>query len=224
MKILYAFLRSHYLRAGHTGLIIIIEAKKCKRFFSFAYNFHDALSCFDLHLAGEHEPQVILGIYRQVLNQATPEVFTEVRHLIGQAFQRRNEPLELPPADAALPDFGGKGVTLGCGRLEPADHLVVPEIVGNLVLRDPRVLGDKLLHGVMIEKLTTVLLPLDRVTTENVWNRKNVLPFYYHERFKRLCINVFSSLSVRDFCITGQSVKICGIGHSRAGTVMIITV
>ncbi len=58
------------------------------------------LGC-NFHLTGEHEPQVILGIYRQVLNQATPEVFTEVRHLIGQAFQRRNEPLELPPADAA---------------------------------------------------------------------------------------------------------------------------
>ena len=43
MKILYAFLRSHYLRAGHTGLNIIIETKKCKRFFSFAYNFTDFL-------------------------------------------------------------------------------------------------------------------------------------------------------------------------------------
>ena len=98
-------------------------------FFSFAYNFCDALSCFDLHLAGQHEPQVILGIYRQVLNQATPEVFTEVRHLIGQAFQRRNEPLELPPADAALPNFSGKGVLLRLGSLVPADHLVVPPVV-----------------------------------------------------------------------------------------------
>ena len=80
-------------------------------------NFSDALSCFDLHLAGEHESQVIFGVHRQVLDQATPEVFTEVRHLIGQAFQRRDEPLELPPADAALPDFGGKGVPLGIARL-----------------------------------------------------------------------------------------------------------
>ena len=107
-------------------------------------NFCDALSCFDLHLTGEHEPQVILGIYRQVLNQATPEVFTEVRHLIGQAFQRRDEPLELPPADAALPDFPCKGVPLRLGRLVPADHLVVPAVVVILVLRDPRVLGVRL--------------------------------------------------------------------------------
>ena len=66
----------------------------------------------DLHLAWEHESHIVLGIYRQVLNHATPEVFTEVRHLIGQAFQRRDEPLEFPPADAARPDFCGKGVLL----------------------------------------------------------------------------------------------------------------
>ena len=91
-------------------------------------NFCDVLSCFDLHLTGEHEPQVILGIYRQVLNQATPEVFTEIRHLIGQAFQCSDESLELTSADAALLDFRRKGVPLCLGGLEAADHLVVPRL------------------------------------------------------------------------------------------------
>ena len=52
-----------------------------------------------LHLARKHEPQVVFSVHRQVFDQATPEVLAEVRHLVGQAFQRRDEPLELPPAD-----------------------------------------------------------------------------------------------------------------------------
>ncbi len=70
-----------------------------------------------LHLAGEHEPQVIFGVHSQVFDQASPKGLAEVRHLVGQAFQRRDKPLEFPPADAALPDFGGTGVTLGIARL-----------------------------------------------------------------------------------------------------------
>ena len=71
----------------------------------------------DLQLAWEHEPQVVFGVHRQVFDQAAPEILAEVRHLVGQAFQRRDEPFEFPPADAALPDFGGKGVPLGIARL-----------------------------------------------------------------------------------------------------------
>ena len=77
---------------------------------------------FNLHHAGQHEPQVILGVDRQVLHQASPKLLAEVRHHVGQAFQRRDEPLELPPADAALPDFSGKGVPLRLGGLIPADQ------------------------------------------------------------------------------------------------------
>ena len=46
------------------------------------------------------------------VDQSPDHSFVVVRFLFGQAFQRRDEPLELPPADAALPDFGGKGVSL----------------------------------------------------------------------------------------------------------------
>ena len=49
VKILYAFLRSHYLRAGHTGLIVIIETKRCKRFFSFAYSFCEIIFVMHSH-------------------------------------------------------------------------------------------------------------------------------------------------------------------------------
>ena len=45
-------------------------------------------SGFHLHLAGEHELQVVLGVDRQVFDQVAPEVLAEVRHLIRQAFQR----------------------------------------------------------------------------------------------------------------------------------------
>ena len=73
----------------------------------------------DLHLAWEHEPQVALGVDRQ----AAPERLVEVRHLVGQAFQRRDEPLEFPPADAALPDFCGKGVLLSlCTETKKPRH------------------------------------------------------------------------------------------------------
>jgi hypothetical protein len=47
-----------------------------------------------------------------VFDQTAPEVLAEVRQLAWQGFQRRDEPLELSPADAALPDFRRKGVPL----------------------------------------------------------------------------------------------------------------
>ena len=70
-------------------------------------NFCDALSCFDLHLAGEHEPQVIFGVHRQVFDQTAPEVFAEFRHLIWQALQRCDEsPIDVqisPPSEGFTP-------------------------------------------------------------------------------------------------------------------------
>ena len=47
-----------------------------------------------------------------MFDQTAPEVLAEVRQLAWQGFQRRDEPLELSPADAALPDFRRKGVPL----------------------------------------------------------------------------------------------------------------
>ena len=51
------------------------------------------------------------------LDQPPDHPFVVIRHLVGQGFQCRDEPLELTSADAALPDFVGTGVTLGIARL-----------------------------------------------------------------------------------------------------------
>ncbi len=88
-------------------------------------------SGFNLHLAGEHKAQVVFRVHRQVFDQASPKGLAEVRHLVGQAFQRRDEPLEFPPADAALPDFGSKGVPIRLGDMTAYRLQAPPPTAGN---------------------------------------------------------------------------------------------
>ena len=73
-------------------------------------------------MISKHEPQIVPGVDRQVFHQATPERLVKVRHLVGQLFQRRDEPLKFPPADAALTNFSGKGVPLRFDCLVPVEQ------------------------------------------------------------------------------------------------------
>ena len=65
----------------------------------------DCGSGSDFGPADHREHHRLILTDRNIFHQAAPERFVEFRHRLGQLFQFIDEPLELPPADAALPDL-----------------------------------------------------------------------------------------------------------------------
>ena len=81
--------------------------------------------CLDFRFAGKNEPQVVLGVDHHALDQVAPHGFLELRHLIRQLFHRGDEPCELAPADALLPNLCRHLVAAFLDRLVAGNQGVV---------------------------------------------------------------------------------------------------
>lgn len=75
--------------------------------------------------ANQREHHCLVLAHGQIIHKAAPKRFVEFRHRLGQLFQFRDEPLELPPADIALADVGSHLFALCLGGLVTADRGVV---------------------------------------------------------------------------------------------------
>ena len=84
-----------------------------------------------LHLcpANQREHHCLVLAHGHIIHKAAPERFIEFRHRLGQLFQFRDEPLELPPADTAPSDVSRYLFTLCLGSFVPANRRVVLSFV-----------------------------------------------------------------------------------------------